>query len=60
MHQFRYRQRELFCEGLPLRALAEQYGTPLYVYSRATMEQNFSRLQQAVVGDGDQHIGSVP
>ena len=48
MHHFHYRQRELFCEGLPLRVLAEQYGTPLYVYSRATMEQNFSRLQQAV------------
>ena len=35
MHSFRYRNGRLFCEGVSVGALAEKYGTPLYVYSRA-------------------------
>ena len=34
METFQYRENELFCEGTSLRAVAEQYGTPLYVYSK--------------------------
>ena len=37
MDHFHYRNRVLHCEDVPVRALAENYGTPLYVYSKATL-----------------------
>ncbi|MDG2624499.1 diaminopimelate decarboxylase, partial [Vibrio parahaemolyticus] len=33
---------------VPLQALAEQYGTPLYVYSRATLERHWKAFDSAV------------
>lgn len=39
------RNGELFCEDLPLRALAERFGTPAYVYSRGTILGNYERLR---------------
>ena len=47
MDHFRYRDRVLHCEDVPLRELAEQYGTPLYVYSKATLLHHLSQLQAA-------------
>lgn len=44
---FRYTHRTLSCDGVPLDALAEQYGTPLYVYSAAQIRQRFGLFQQA-------------
>ncbi len=41
MHYFQYRNSELYCEDLPVRAIAEQVGTPLYLYSRATLVRHF-------------------
>ena len=35
MDHFSYRDRALYCEDVPVSELAEQYGTPLYVYSEA-------------------------
>ena len=37
MDHFAYKNRVLHCEDVPVPALAEQYGTPLYVYSTATL-----------------------
>jgi diaminopimelate decarboxylase len=37
----------LCCGGLPLAALAREYGTPLYVYSAAALRENFRRLSAA-------------
>ncbi|ETX21882.1 diaminopimelate decarboxylase, partial [Vibrio parahaemolyticus IDH02640] len=40
MDYFNYQDDgQLWAEDVPLQALAEQYGTPLYVYSRATLER---------------------
>ena len=40
----------LFCEGVALETLADQHGTPLYVYSRAAIEEAFSAYQTALAG----------
>jgi diaminopimelate decarboxylase len=47
MDHFHYRDRVLHCEDVPLRALAEAYGTPLYVYSKATLLHHLGQLQKA-------------
>jgi len=44
MHSFRYVQGRLHAESVDLENLAEKHGTPLYVYSRATIEDHFKRL----------------
>ena len=38
---FRYRNGQLFCEETPLQAVAEQHGTPCYVYSKKAIRGNF-------------------
>jgi diaminopimelate decarboxylase len=50
MHQFGYRDGVLYCEGADLEALADEYGTPLYVYSRGTIEDHYRRLDGALEG----------
>src|SRR5919199_3585867 len=47
MDFFRYRDRALYCEEVPVPTLAEAYGTPLYVYSKATLLHHLGQLQQA-------------
>src|SRR5216684_3653723 len=47
MDHFSYRERTLFCENVPVRQLAETYGTPLYVYSTATLLHHLTQLQKA-------------
>ncbi|WP_067516100.1 diaminopimelate decarboxylase [Endozoicomonas ascidiicola] len=39
---------ELYAEKLPVKQLAEQYGTPLFVYSRRALETNFQAYHQAM------------
>ena len=41
MNHFQYRNGTLSCEDVPLSELADHYGTPLYVYSHATLERHF-------------------
>ena len=41
MNHFDYRDGELYCEQVPLRAIAEAAGTPVYVYSSATLERHY-------------------
>ena len=48
MDHFDYRDGELYAEGLPLRRLADEYGTPLYVYSRATLERHWHAFDRAL------------
>jgi diaminopimelate decarboxylase len=40
----------LRCEQVELQSLAESYGTPLYVYSRASLESGFTAWQDALSG----------
>jgi len=47
MDHFAYRDRTLFCEDVPVPELAEQYGTPLYVYSEATLLRHLAEVQTA-------------
>ena len=47
MNHFQYQNGELYCESVPLADLAEQYGTPLYVYSHATFERHFKAFDGA-------------
>jgi diaminopimelate decarboxylase len=48
MDAFEYRNGELFAENVPLSQIADQFGTPTYVYSRAYIEQQFLSYQQAL------------
>ncbi len=50
MHQFHYVGPRLFCEQVPLEWLARKYGTPLYVYSQATLAGHFRKLDTAMAG----------
>jgi len=45
---FHYQNGELFAEQVSLNAAAEQFGTPLYVYSRAAFEQHFLAYSEAL------------
>src|SRR5438876_4975329 len=47
MDHFVYRHRILHCEEVPVRLLAETYGTPLWVYSKRTLLHHLGQLQQA-------------
>ena len=40
MDHFELRGGELWCEDVPLTAIAQEVGTPVYVYSRATLERH--------------------
>lgn len=47
MDHFSYRDRDLYCEGIPAADLAERFGTPLYVYSSAAFVGRLKELQSA-------------
>jgi diaminopimelate decarboxylase len=47
---FEYRGGELHAEDVPLAELARRHGTPLYVYSRATLTRHFHAFDQALAG----------
>ena len=42
MHDFAYKGKSLYCEDVPVEHIAGQVGTPLYLYSRKTLERHFS------------------
>ncbi|MFB3816072.1 MAG: diaminopimelate decarboxylase [Candidatus Methylomirabilales bacterium] len=52
MHHFALRNDDLYCEEVPLARIAEEVGTPAYVYSRATLTRHFQVLDEA--------FGAVP
>ncbi|MBP0598595.1 diaminopimelate decarboxylase [Herbaspirillum sp. LeCh32-8] len=56
MSHFSYRNGVLHAEQVSLQALASQYGTPLYVYSKAALVENFSAYADACrkAGRGDE------
>src|SRR5437870_5437889 len=47
MDHFTYRNRILHCDDVPVPALAEKYGTPLYVYSKKTLLHHLTQIQTA-------------
>ncbi len=50
MDHFEYHNGELHCEEVSIRELAATYGTPLFVYSRATLERHWHAFDQALAG----------
>src|SRR5687767_8320798 len=44
---FAMRGGELWCEDVPLRALGDRFGTPLYVYSGATIDARLRAVRGA-------------
>lgn len=50
MNAFNYRDGELFAEGVALSAIAERFGTPTYVYSRAHIEAQYRSYTDALQG----------
>lgn len=50
MHLFQYRGSGLFAEDVPVIALTEKYGTPLYIYSYNTLLRHFRAYTDAFNG----------
>jgi diaminopimelate decarboxylase len=50
VHFFQYRAGELFAEDVPVKELAETYGTPLYIYSCNTLLRHFRAYVNAFNG----------
>ncbi len=47
MHYFEYRGDDLYCEEVPLTRVAEEVGTPCYVYSHRTLVRHFKVFDDA-------------
>ena len=47
MHHFRYDAGRLHCEGVPLERIAKEIGTPVYVYSEATLQRHVRVFNEA-------------
>jgi len=47
MDHFSYQDGQLYAEDLPLAKIAEQFSTPTYVYSRATLERHYQAYKKA-------------
>ena len=50
MQAFHNRDGQLFAEGVALSAIAERFGTPTYVYSRAHIEAQYRAYADALAG----------
>ena len=50
MGPFQYRSGELFCEDVALTKIAEDVGTPVYVYSRSDIERAYKAFDAALDG----------
>ncbi len=47
MDHFQYRNQQLYAELVPVSQIAESYGTPCYIYSRATLERHWHAFNDA-------------
>jgi diaminopimelate decarboxylase len=47
MDHFRYRNRVLYCDEVPVAELAQTFGTPLFIYSQKTLLHHLAQLQRA-------------
>ncbi len=56
MNHFNYRDGEMFAEDVPLARIAAEVGTPVYVYSRATLERHARVFGEAVAQAGDVEV----
>jgi len=47
MNFFEVKNGELYCEDVPLRQIADEVGTPVYVYSTATLQRHYTVFREA-------------
>ena len=47
MHDFQYKKDELYCEEIPISAIADSVGTPFYLYSHNTLLNHFKVFDSA-------------
>jgi diaminopimelate decarboxylase len=47
MHHFQFKRNRLYAEGVPVSEIIEQFGTPCYIYSQATLTHHFKTFDQA-------------
>ena len=48
MHDFSFKRGKLYCENVSVASLVKQHGSPLFVYSHATLTRNFQQLDEAL------------
>lgn len=56
MDHFHLVDGELYAEDVPLARIAEEVGTPVYVYSRATLERHARVFREGLAGVGPAHF----
>ena len=50
MDYFNYKGDSLLAEAIPVADIAQKYGTPCFIYSRATLERHYGGYQEALEG----------
>jgi diaminopimelate decarboxylase len=50
MTHFHYKENQLFCEDVPVSEIVEEFGTPLYLYSKQQLIDNFRSIDGAFAG----------
>ncbi len=48
MRHFSYRNGHLYCEGIPLEKVANEVGTPFYLYSQRTLLENYRSFERGL------------
>lgn len=47
MHDFKFKNGELYCENVRVSSIAQKVGTPFYLYSHHTLVDHFTKIQKA-------------
>ncbi len=47
MHHFQYKGNDLYAEDVAVKDIAAKVGTPVYIYSHATLERHFKAMDEA-------------
>jgi len=50
MHDFKYKNGELYCEDVPVKTVARRVGTPFYLYSSNTLANHYRAFDSAFAG----------
>ena len=50
MDYFQYQDKQLFAENVSVQSIVEQFSSPTYIYSRATLERHWKAFDQAFEG----------
>ncbi|MEE9413166.1 MAG: diaminopimelate decarboxylase, partial [Methylococcales bacterium] len=48
MDYFSFRDQQLFAEDIVVAKITEQFGTPCYIYSRATLERHWKAFDNGL------------